>query len=194
MRVWRICGSFWLLIGFCFAEQALAPVERVWVRSKSSLAAAVPKIAPDVHSVEVGEEFVTIRSAGISLQSFGALQSRPVDETKAVREFVFRIPRYPVLVRYGSPMPVGIVGVFTNGVPIYNKAAAPSYLDRDIWHFDQAARDRSSLTPLLAALLHQNTGHSPIIGYALDGFPIYGPYGWNDKREIVTFRSSYRLP
>ncbi len=35
--------------------------------------------------------------------------------------------------------------------------------------------------------------HSPIIGFAFDGFPIYGPYGWDSYKNIVEITSSYRL-
>ncbi|CAN5257522.1 hypothetical protein BH11PLA2_BH11PLA2_11150 [soil metagenome] len=39
--------------------------------------------------------------------------------------------------------------------------------------------------------------HSPILGYALDGYPIYGPYGYSDGTSqgsaIVPVTSSYRL-
>jgi hypothetical protein len=36
-------------------------------------------------------------------------------------------------------------------------------------------------------------GHSPIIGFALDGYPIYGFVGWDDNEEVVEMTSSYRL-
>ncbi len=38
-----------------------------------------------------------------------------------------------------------------------------------------------------------NLGPDPIVGYALDGFPIYGPQGCLDRRcnQVVTFESSY---
>ena len=40
------------------------------------------------------------------------------------------------------------------------------------------------------------TAHSPILGFAFDGFPIYGPYGYAQQDgggEIVRMQSSYRL-
>ncbi len=41
------------------------------------------------------------------------------------------------------------------------------------------------------------SGHSPIIGYAFDGFPIYGPYAFADPTDsgssIVQIQSSYSL-
>jgi len=37
------------------------------------------------------------------------------------------------------------------------------------------------------------TEHSPIVGFALDGYPIYGFVGWDDDGEVVEMTSSYRL-
>jgi hypothetical protein len=39
-----------------------------------------------------------------------------------------------------------------------------------------------------------NDGHSKILGFCLDGYPIYGPYGYddpNDQDNVVLIRSSY---
>tara|TARA_B110000438_G_scaffold286879_1_gene318578 strand:+ start:1650 stop:2993 length:1344 start_codon:yes stop_codon:yes gene_type:complete len=35
--------------------------------------------------------------------------------------------------------------------------------------------------------------HSPIIGFAFDGFPIYGPYGWDSYKNVIEITSSYQL-
>lgn len=35
--------------------------------------------------------------------------------------------------------------------------------------------------------------HSPIIGFAFDGYPIYGIYGWNHAGNVKEMTSSYRL-
>ena len=37
------------------------------------------------------------------------------------------------------------------------------------------------------------TSHSPIVGFALDGYPIYGFVGWDDEGELTEMKSSYRL-
>ncbi len=37
------------------------------------------------------------------------------------------------------------------------------------------------------------TEHSPIVGFALDGYPIYGFVGWGDDGDVVEMTSSYRL-
>ena len=37
------------------------------------------------------------------------------------------------------------------------------------------------------------TSHSPIVGFALDGYPIYGFVGWDSDGEVTEMTSSYRL-
>lgn len=56
-----------------------------------------------------------------------------------------------------------------------------------------------SPSALIAQVDAGNTGqhHSPLIGYAFDGFPIYGPYGYTDPGDtssaIKRLSSSYKL-
>ena len=35
--------------------------------------------------------------------------------------------------------------------------------------------------------------HSPIVGFAFDGYPIYGFIGWNEEGNVSEMKSSYRL-
>lgn len=50
---------------------------------------------------------------------------------------------------------------------------------------------------LRAQLGDDGSGHSPILGFAFDGFPIYGPYAFadpvNSSSDIVQIASSYQL-
>ena len=41
--------------------------------------------------------------------------------------------------------------------------------------------------------LIDNTKHSPIIGFAFDGFAIYGPFGYDKDGILVEMKSSYQL-
>ena len=58
------------------------------------------------------------------------------------------------------------------------------------WHPDGTGLDwedwdyRTNLDP---------NEHSPVIGFAFDGFPIYGPYGWDTYKNVIEITSSYRL-
>lgn len=37
------------------------------------------------------------------------------------------------------------------------------------------------------------TTHSPIVGWAFDGFPIYGSFAWDDAGDVTEMTSSFRL-
>jgi hypothetical protein len=49
---------------------------------------------------------------------------------------------------------------------------------------------------ILENLIADATRHSPLLGYAFDGYPIYGPWGWaqaGSTGQVRRMRSSYRL-
>jgi hypothetical protein len=170
-----------------------SPQLRAWVFSASSNA-AVRSIAPEVHSVRADDDFVYVESAGLSLHSFGPLEANQYDPPLGPRLLTFRIPRHPQPAE-GQPMsaPLGTIGVFATGVPIYNPIGTASYRDQNIWHRDAVAASPAGASQLLQSLFANGTRHSPIIGFALDGYPIYGPYGWDAAGNIRLMRSSYRL-
>ena len=180
------------------------PVEQVWIKSAPAPNSTVARIRPDVHSAEIGENEVTVRSAGISLAYLGPLELSPLPRSD-VREFVFKIPRNPAPETGNhAHVPLDYIGVFVNGVPIPNHFEAASYQGQNLWHYDLVARgDDGSLTTtgaqrtavthapapgLLNKLATTRAANSPIIGFALDGYPIYGP--WSEAKRI---RSSYQL-
>ena len=149
---WSAAGPLASLLGFTpsqyvlyllLAATAMAqqqPVEQVWIKSAPSPNAAVARIRPDVHSVEIGEHEVTVRSAGISLDYLGPLELSPLPRTD-VREFVFKIPRSPATeTNRHAHVPLDYIGVFVNGVPIPNHFEAASYQGQNLWHYDLVAR------------------------------------------------------
>ena len=161
----------------------------VWVMSNAANP-AVLAIAPDVHSVHSDDRFIYVESAGLSLHSFGPLEANQYDAPLGPRTFRFRIPLHPrpSTGRHMST-PLGIIGVFVTGVPIYNPIGTTSYQDQNLWHLDAVAASQIAPTSLLTALTSHPEHHSPIIGFALDGFPIYGPFG-DEGRPM---KSSYQL-
>ena len=166
-----------------------APELRAWV-----MAASQNSVAPEVHAVRSDENFVYVESAGLSLHSFGALEANQYETPMGVRRFEFKIPRHPVPAT-GEHMstPLGIIGVFVTGAPIYNPIGTASYGDRNIWHEDAVRASIAGVSPLVASLETNAAKHSPIIGYALDGYPIYGPFGYDAAGNVHRMKSSYRL-
>ena len=168
----------------CFAAD---PVRTAWILGPADRP-GLSRILPDVRSVSVREEYVVVRSAGISLQYLGPLQAAPRPEEK-VHDFVFRVPRHPEpATGQLHRVPVDIVGVFLNGVPIYNQFESVSYNAANLWHYDPV----TGAPGLLESLAEQGSRHSPLIGFALDGYPVYGPWAFDSQGGLRRMRSSYR--
>lgn len=64
-------------------------------------------------------------------------------------------------------------------------------------HVDTSNHTHSNDEDLNYEELQSGWHHSPIIGWAKDGFPIYGPYGYSDPNDasssVVRMQSNYRL-
>ncbi|MEN9684884.1 MAG: hypothetical protein RLZZ28_670 [Bacteroidota bacterium] len=96
------------------------------------------------------------------------------------KSFTFKIPATPALNAAHEATPLGPIGVAINGVPIYNQYAGPNTpLTNEINSFDQynGHPDQSStyhyhVEPLYITL---NNSKSALVGFLLDGFPVYGP-------------------
>lgn len=134
--------------------------------------------------------------------------------TPANQNFVFKITRNPVE-NTGTKIatPLGHIGTWTNGVSIFNAKDAASYNNQDVWHQDAIVVEGASFDECLGhpapngeyhhhlnptCLYDDNnyTVHSPVIGYAFDGFPIYGAYGFantDGSGGIARMTSSYQL-
>jgi len=184
--------GFWTLC--ILASKALGeenPILRAWMVNPAAQAAH-RAVLPGVHSVASDGSHVTVRSAGLTLNPLGMLEANEYDPPAGLRRLEFRMPLQPAPAEKRTPIPQGIVGALVNGMPLYNAASPGSCRDQNLWHYDAVARDGRN-SSLLSALLQNGQTHSPILGYALDGFPIYGPYGRADDGRIRAMRSSYRL-
>ena len=185
-----------LLAALLFGGLAWAaePVTAVWHLTPASLRGQAGA-TPEVHSVEIQADYVVVRSHGVSLAYLGPLQASPAP-SEAVREFEFHIPRHPHP-QQGEHAHVGagVIGVFVNGMPIYNQFEADSYQGQNLWHLDpiEAGRQGESPAGLIERLAASPGSHSPLIGYALDGYPIYGPWGFGADSQLHRMRSGYRL-
>lgn len=175
----------------CFLVAATAfaqPVRTVWIHATTPAGAtgAVASIRPDVHSVETKEHEVVVRSAGISLAYLSVLETSPWPRNN-VRQFEFHLPLKPQpAAGTHAHVPFDTLGVFINGMPIPNYFEASSYGGQNLWHYDPITA--SPARPGLIEGLVANRGkHSPIIGFALDGYPIYGPWAAEGR-----MRSSYQ--
>ena len=109
--------------------------------------------------------------------------------------------------------PLGPIAIARNGVAIYNPKDAASYEAEDVWHQNavfhesEVGMDSANGHAQEAGQYHYHHNpigmyddndyeHSPLLGYAFDGVPIYGPRAYpnvNGTGEIRIMRSGYRL-
>ncbi|MEL0336710.1 MAG: YHYH protein, partial [Euryarchaeota archaeon] len=63
------------------------------------------------------------------------------------------------------------------------------------WHPEDGKTilDYDISTPAAVAQNTANGSHSPVIGVAMDGYPIYGLLGYDDQMNVVEMKSSYKL-
>ncbi len=80
-------------------------------------------------------------------------------------------------------LPMGAIGVATNGVMFFNPfdaggMEAVNIMDRCCGHPSPGNEYHYHKYPVCikSPFSDDGQGHSPLIGFALDGFPIYGPY------------------
>lgn len=98
----------------------------------------------------------------------------------ATANLTFKIPKDPAVTSSHTATPLGPIGVSLNGVPFYNQYAGPSQpLTNEINSFDQYNGHPQQMggyhyhvEPLY---LTAQKGKAVLLGFLLDGFPVYGP-------------------
>ena len=100
--------------------------------------------------------------------------------TIADQALVLRIPREPQAAAEHQATPLGPIGIAVNGVALFNQYAGPDQpLTNEINSFDQCSGH-----PEMEGLYHyhlvpdcliEQVGADRLVGFLLDGFPVYGP-------------------
>jgi hypothetical protein len=113
--------------------------------------------------------------------TFAGYQFQKNPNSIAEKSYVFKIPVNPKLASTHAATPLGAIGVSLNGVPFYNQYAGPNQpLANEIVSFD---RYWGHPTPTSAYHYHVEPLYlttvkatkSGLMGFLLDGFPVYGP-------------------
>ena len=185
----------------------------------------VSLIAADVQTVAYDGSSVYLKATGVPSHPVGPFPGNPAAPSDRNRTFrIPRAPAPQTGTHTATGL--GAIGVMSNGVPLYNASDAHSYNNQNVWHQNANVVEESSFdaapghpAPVMgqtgnpipgiyhyhqspAALINQldpgNTGqhHSPIIGYAFDGYPIYGDWGYanaDGTGGITRIDSSYAL-
>jgi hypothetical protein len=99
----------------------------------------------------------------------------------ATQNYTFKIPLNPVVASTHSATNLGAMGVSLNGVPFFNQYAGPNQpLTNEVVSFDQwwghpspTSEYHYHVEPLYLTTVKATK--SSLLGFLLDGFPVYGP-------------------
>jgi YHYH protein/Secretion system C-terminal sorting domain len=193
------------------AMAQLDPSVTSWVLNTTG-ATGYGGIPSNVQQVQYSTDYVYVSATCIPGYSIGPWTGNP--NIPANQNFVFQIPRHPQK-NTGTPTatPLGHIGTWTNGVSIFNALDAHSYNNQNVWlqnayyfegvsfdnclgHPDQSGEYHHHASPKCLYDITDSTHHSPIVGFAFDGFPVYGIYAYADTDGaggIKRMRSSYQL-
>jgi YHYH protein len=94
-----------------------------------------------------------------------------------------------------TALPMGPIGVAVNGVVFYNPFDGPGFdatlqMDRCCGHTGPTSQYHYHKYPVCINTPWADDGeaHSPLIGFAFDGFPVYGPY---ESKGVLAKDSTY---
>lgn len=167
-------------------------------------------ILTNVQQVQYSVNNVYISATCIPDYTIGPWKGNP--NIPVNKNFVFKITRNPVQnMGAATKTPLGHIGLWSNGVSIFNPKDGMSYNNAGIWNrdalfFEGVSFDNCLGHPAPGGEYHHHvnptclyddsdsTHHSPIIGYAFDGFPIYGAYAYANSDGtggIKRMQSSY---
>lgn len=166
----------------------------------------------NVQQVAYTDADVYVRCTCIPGYDIGPWAGNP--NTPANQDFCFRITRGPVE-NTGTLVntPLGHIGVWRNGVSIFNAKDGMSYNNQGIWNRDAYIFEGSSFDACLGHpapngeyhhhaspnCLYAHTDdehHSDLIGFAFDGYPVYGAFAYTNPDGtggLSRMRSSYQL-
>ena len=204
-----------MLISF-LSQAQLSPAITSWKINTTgqTVSNGSTNILVDVEAVYYDTSIIYIKTSGVPdyydfLNNNG--NHNPASDLKAV----FKIPLKPTK-NTGpalSTLGGGQYGLFKDGTLFFNGEDARSYQNLNIWHqlayhFEGVDFDSTwgHSTPgdqyhhHVLDLAFQDTTktmvHSQLIGFAFDGYPVYGPFGYKDGNDttskIVRMTSSYQ--
>lgn len=218
------------------ADAAAQTPVTVWSRGAGTQSA--PTYA-GVHEVCATPGDVYVRTTGLAFHVMGPWYGGNgglFPNYPSNRAAIYRIPRAPdVSISPKTPTGLGSVGVFVDGVSMFDSRDAFSYdtsagqdetpggggggvVGDDIWNRDAYVNESDTFDPAFAhqagnnhhyhanppglrhmlgdsvaydASTHSYTesfdgGHSPILGWVVDGLPLYGPYGFSDPLDATS--------
>lgn len=173
----------------------------------------------DVQRVCYSNDSIWITSKGMT-QNMGKFLN---PGAPSAQTFVYSFPRTTSVPSTKTVAPASFaIGALLNGVPIYGRGAGTSWTGSanagggpGIWntevykaegfvldtaygaHPQQQGQYHSHATPKRYYGTTSTSVHSPLVGFAFDGYPIYGPYGYSTAMSsgsaVTRMKSGYSL-
>ena len=205
---------FSFLLFFCcsnaFAQ--LTPEVTSWIINTTGKTGYNGQIS-NIQQVQYSGDNVYVSASCIPGYDIGPWPKNP--NKPDTQNFVYKITRHPEI-NTGSAIatPLGHIGVWSNGVSIFNAKDARSYnnnagywnqnaivvegagFDNCLGHPAPNGEYHHHLNPRCLYDDKDSSKHSPIIGFAFDGYPVYGAYGYakaDAPGSITRMRSSYQI-
>jgi hypothetical protein len=136
------------------------------------------------------DRYMIVKSDGIPNHAHGVFPNKDNPNTIKKQDYTFYIPLHPQAAAKPTKTPFGPIGVAVNGIPFYNQynaeggdAVKLEVFDSCCGHPDPAGRYHYHKYPVCVKSPFKDPAgqHSPLIGYAFDGYAIYGPNGEDGK-------------
>ena len=137
------------------------------------------------------QQFLIMESQGYPNHPTAVFPNSGNPNTIRVQSFTFRLPLVPKLADAITRLPMGPIGTALNGVVFFNpyemegmnavEGYSEVWLDSCCGHPQQTGVYHYHKYPTCVKSPFKDDGkqHSPILGFAFDGFPLYGPYESN---------------
>jgi hypothetical protein len=211
-RTGILCVFLFALIGARLNTQAQTPEVTSWILNLDGTV-GYNSIETNVQIVQYSSSNVYVHCTCIPGYDIGPWTGNP--NIPSNQNFVFKITRNPQP-NTGTltSTSLGHTGVLINGVSIFNALDAFSYNNANIWHQDAKVVEGLSFDLCLGhpapngeyhhhinpTCLYSydaaNPSHSPIIGFAFDGYPIYGAFAYQNTDgtgPVVRMQSGWQL-
>lgn len=200
-----------LLVIPCAINAQLNPVITSWILNTTN-SKGYGGIPSNIQTVQYSATQVYVSSTCIPGYNIGPWPSNP--NTPSNQNFVHKFTLSPQQnTSTATVVGLGSIGVWSNGVSIFNAKDGMSYNNAGVWnrnalYYEGVSFDECLGHPSPSGEYHHHvnpdclyddkdsTHHSPIIGYAYDGFPVYGAYAYsntNGTGTIKRMKSSYVL-
>ncbi len=172
-----------LLVTTSFAAETTTPQEKTSPPARAHL-------FNDNVKVTFTETLMIVESDGIPNHKTGEFPNASNPNRILKQHYQFKIPLKPRIADKPTRTPFGPIGVALNGIPFYNQynregqdAVRMEVFDSCCGHPDPRGRYHYHKYPVCVKSPFKDTPgqHSPLIGYAFDGFAIYGPNGIEGK-------------